>query len=130
MGLGSKIRFMFVATDSVSAGVTGTWVEAAVDDIAIMELGNGPTVVNDITTLQSAVYPNPASTSFTILTPEKGTLKYVLTNSIGEVLIQKSEPVNPSGKLSVDVSHLASAVYFLKLELNGKQSIHKVSIRK
>ena len=130
MGLGSKIRFMFVATDSVSGGVTGTWVEAAVDDIAIMELGNGPTGVNDITTLQSAVYPNPASTSFTIITPEKGKLKYVLTNSIGELLIQKSEEVNPSGKLSVDVSHLSSAVYFLKLELNGKQSIHKVSIRK
>jgi hypothetical protein len=130
LGLGSKVRFMFVATDSVSAGVTGTWVEAAVDDISVLELGNGPTGVEDISTLQSAVYPNPARTEFTILTPEKGNLKYVLTSSIGAMILQKNQMVDASGKVNVQVSNLSAGFYFLKLELNGKQSIHKISITK
>lgn len=130
LGLGSKVRFMFVATDSVSAGVTGTWVEAAVDDISVLELGNGPTGVEDISTLQSAVYPNPARTEFTILTPEKGNLKYVLTSSIGEMILQKNQMVDANGKVNVQVSNLSAGFYFLKLELNGKQSIHKISITK
>lgn len=130
VGLGSKVRFMFVATDSVSAGVTGTWVEAAVDDIEILELGNGPTGVNEINTLESAVYPNPANAEVTILSPEKGKMSYVLTSSIGERVLQQTENTDLNNKVKLNVSGLASGFYFLKLEINGKQSVHKLLISK
>ncbi len=128
--LGTKMRFMFVATDSVSQGVSGTWVEAAIDDIAILELGNGPTAVGQVTALESAVYPNPAHTEFTILTPEKGKLHYVLSSSIGEVILQQNAQTDANNKVQVNVTDLASGFYFLKLEINGKQSVHKLFISK
>ncbi|MBK8329284.1 MAG: T9SS type A sorting domain-containing protein [Bacteroidetes bacterium] len=130
LGLGSKVRFMFVATDSAQNGAPGTWVEAALDDIEVFALGNTPAGIHDISTLQSAVYPNPAHTDFTILTPEKGALSYTLTNSIGAIILQHSQQVNATNKVNVDVSQLSAGFYFLKLEMNGKQSIHKISISK
>jgi hypothetical protein len=128
--IGTKIKFMFVATDSVWQGVSGTWVEAAVDDIAIMELGNGPTGVGEVTALESAVYPNPAHTEFTILTPENGKLNYILSSSIGDVVLQQSAQTDANNKVKVNVTNLASGFYFLKLEINGKQSVHKLLISK
>ena len=76
------------------------------------------------------MYPNPAHTDFTILTPEKGALSYTLTNSIGAIILQHSQQVNATNKVNVDVSQLSAGFYFLKLEMNGKQSIHKISISK
>ena len=130
LALGTKMRFMFVATDSVYQGVNGTWVEAAVDVIEVLALGNGPTGTGDINILQSAVYPNPAHTEFTILTTEKGRLKYVLSSAIGEVVMQKNADADANNRVNVDVSALTPGFYFLRLEINGKQSVHKISITK
>lgn len=128
LNMGKKVRFMFVATDSAQGQATGTWVEAAVDDISILQLGNGPTGIIDVNTLESVVYPNPADNEFTILTTEKGAIKYSLANSLGQVLISNEDKMDLNNKIQVNTNYLAPGFYYLKLEQNGKKSIHKISI--
>lgn len=130
LNVGTKVRLMFIATDSVQGAATGTWVEAAIDDIDILEIGNGPTGIKDIATLQSVVYPNPASSSLTILTNEKGKIKYTLTNSLSQVVLSQTNQVDLNNKIQIDVQGIPTGFYFLKLEQNGRHSIHKITIKK
>ena len=121
---------MFIATDSAQGAATGTWVEAAVDDIDILEIGNGPTGVNDVTTLQSVVYPNPASSELTVVTTERGKMKYTLINALGQTLLTQTNDIDLNNKVKIDVQKIPSGFYYLKLEQNGKNSIHKITIKK
>ena len=130
LNLGKKVRFMFIATDSAQGAATGTWVEAAVDDIDILEIGNGPTGVNDVTTLQSVVYPNPASSELTVVTTERGKMKYTLINALGQTLLTQTNDIDLNNKVKIDVQKIPSGFYYLKLEQNGKNSIHKITIKK
>lgn len=93
-----------------------------------MQLGNGPTGIIDVNTLESVVYPNPADNEFTILTTEKGAIKYSLANSLGQVLISNEDKMDLNNKIQVNTNYLAPGFYYLKLEQNGKKSIHKISI--
>ncbi len=126
---GNQVMLMFVATDSAATATAGTWVEAAVDDIEILELGNGATVgVNDISTLSSTIYPNPAQDLLTIQTAEEGLLQYQIGNALGEIYMQGTKA--NTQRLPVNVSALPNGIYFLRLQMNGKTSIHRFVINR
>ncbi|HPI55457.1 MAG TPA: T9SS type A sorting domain-containing protein, partial [Chitinophagaceae bacterium] len=123
---GTKVRFLFIATDSVITGMGGSWVEAAVDDIEVLDLG-APASVNTVNTLQAMVYPNPANQSVQIVTTEKGMLSYTLMNTVGEVVLSKQQWTDCNLQLSI--SNLPSGIYFVRLKLNQQQSILKVRVQ-
>jgi len=125
---GNMVKLMFVATDSAQGG-GGSIVEAAIDDIQILDLGN-VTNVNEVSALQASLYPNPAKDQLNIVLPESGLVHFTLVNAIGETLINKDEQAVIGSPIIVNTSNLSSGFYFVKLNLNGKQSIHKIVISK
>jgi hypothetical protein len=113
---GTKAKLMFTATDSVYTGVSGTWVEAAVDDIQILELGNGAVNnIQDISDLKASIYPNPAANEITVVTPETGLLSYTILNTVGEVVIKNEKALLTDHSLKINTSSLTSGIYFVKL---------------
>ena len=126
---GNQVMLMFVATDSAATATAGTWVEAAVDDIEILELGNGATVgVNDISALASTIYPNPAQNTLTIQTVGEGMLHYQIGNALGEIYMQGTK--SNTQRLPLNVSALPNGIYFLRLQMNGKTSTHRFVINR
>lgn len=82
--------------------------------------------VDDNTTFELFVYPNPAISSLQIETNSKTTIDYRIYNAAGQI----TNTGNFNGNTFVDVSHLANGVYFL--ELNSDEGVirKKLSIRK
>ena len=75
-------------------------------------------------------YPNPATGKVVIKHRlQKQDARLLITNVMGMTL--KSIPVNPAeDKTLIDVSDLASGIYFYSLEINGKISVTKKLIIK
>ncbi|MBL7765967.1 MAG: T9SS type A sorting domain-containing protein [Chitinophagaceae bacterium] len=127
LSLGTKVKLMFIATDSVQGG-GGAWVEGAVDDIEVLELGNTPSGVQDLSTLNSVVYPNPAKDQLFISTPERGRMTISLINTLGQTLLNKEFTKTSSSDEVLSISGISNGIYFLNIEMDGKRSIHRVSI--
>ncbi len=126
---GSTAKLMFTATDSISTGVAGTWVEAAIDDIEILDLGS-PAGLPDVNSLQASIYPNPASNEITIMTTENGTMNYTILNTIGETILHNTKATVVNNQLKINTSSLANGIYFVKLDMNNKKSVHRLVIAK
>lgn len=128
---GNSIKLMFTATDSAATSSGGTWVEAAIDDIEILELGGGSTVgVQNINSLEAMIFPNPTTNDFIIRTSENGKLSYTIVNTLGEVVLQKSNIEINKQSEAVKTSSLANGIYFVKLSLNGNTAVHRLQILK
>jgi len=68
------------------------------------------------------VYPNPVSTQLKITNYElRENTEYQIFSVVGQVVMQGQASPNPSkgGEFSIDVSHLASGMYFFKID--GKE---------
>ena len=65
-----------------------------------------------------------------IVLPESGIVHFTLVNAVGEMLINKDEQAIIGSPIIVNTSNLSNGFYFVKLNLNGKQSIHKIVISK
>ncbi len=126
---GSTFKLMFTATDTVYTGVNGTWVEAAVDDIEILALSSA-TAVHDISSLQATLYPNPASDQVTITIPENGIMRYSIINAIGQTILHEDHAMVANNRMNITTSVLTNGVYFIKLEMNDKKSVHRLVIAK
>ncbi len=126
---GTTFKLMFTATDTVYTGVSGTWVEAAVDDIQILHLGSGLSV-QDVSSLQASLYPNPAASEITVVTPENGSIQYAIVNAVGQTMLQNEQAVVTNNSLKINTSALANGIYFVKLTMQGKQSVHRLLISK
>ncbi len=124
MSQGGKVRFMFVATDTATAG-GGAWVEAAVDDIEILDLG-APANINHIESLQATAYPNPAQNELNIISADKGQLNITLMNSLGQVLFTTNKQT--LGLTQVNIAEIPNGFYFVKLQINQKSTILKLRI--
>lgn len=128
--VGTKVRFMFVATDSVSTGVTGTWVEAAIDDIEILDL-SAPASTSSVQTLNASIFPNPAKDILYIMPSELGMVHYSILNMVGETLVSANENCTASNQqIAIPTNTLSNGIYFIKLELGSKQSVMKFTIAK
>lgn len=127
---GTSFKLMFIATDTVYTNVAGTWVEAAVDDIEILALGNNSVGVNDISSLQSTLYPNPASDEITITTPENGSMNYSILNAVGQRVLYNENALVVNNSMKINTTTLANGIYFIKLDMKDKKSIHRLVIAK
>jgi hypothetical protein len=130
------------AVDTSVAGkmsITLTWPETAPTDVALnilwskvssagnWQLGDAPTTfkfdatcdtasVSDNALLNISMYPNPASSSLNISAPN--TIKSAaIYNILGKQVMSLN--INKNSK-SIDISNLASGIYFLKYNVNDK----------
>jgi hypothetical protein len=130
------------AVDESVAGkmtITLTWPETAPTDVALnilwskvstagnWQLGDAPTTfqfdatcatasVSDNALLNISMYPNPASSSLNISAPN--TIKSAaIYNILGKQVMSLN--INKNSK-SIDISNLASGIYFLKYNVNDK----------
>jgi len=126
---GTTAKLMFTAMDSVYTGVSGTWIEAAVDDIEILALGS-TTGIQDVNSLQASIYPNPASNEITVVTPENGQMNYSILNTVGQTILSSEKRTVTGNSLKINTSALANGIYFVKLEMNAKRTIHRLVIAK
>lgn len=127
--IGNRVRLMFVVTDSAQGGSGGTWVEGAVDDIEILDLGN-PSFVEDIHSLQTIIYPNPAKNELNVVLAETGSFEYSIVNSIGEVISTAKSTAIANVPVSINLNAIANGFYFIKINKHDKHSIHKVMVSK
>lgn len=125
---GTKVRLMFVATDSVIGTSGGSIVEAAVDDIEIIDV-EAAASTNDINQLFADLYPNPTQQEINIRFNESGKLNWTLMNITGQTIAASNKQVIAYTPNKIDLSTLSNGVYLIKLELNGKQSIKKITIQ-
>jgi len=61
-----------------------------------------------------SIYPNPVNTLLTLSVNEKEDV--VITNLLGEIVLQKTFSNNTKGRVELDVSFLSSGFYFIKAE--------------
>lgn len=59
-----------------------------------------------------SVYPNPAKTKLVI--DAENIQQIIVTNTLGEKLIDKNFPFSSGSKKELDISHLAKGIYFIK----------------
>lgn len=123
---GNNVRLMFVASDS-SQGSGGSWIEAAVDDLQIFDLGNA-TAVGEVSTLATQVFPNPARDQVNIVLPLNGTCRYILFNALGQNLRNGKETAVAGQRVSLNTEGLAEGIYLLRVEQGGQQSLHRIRI--
>ncbi|HNB82553.1 MAG TPA: T9SS type A sorting domain-containing protein, partial [Chitinophagaceae bacterium] len=127
---GTTIKMMFIATDSAATSAGGTWVEAAVDDIEILELGSGATVgLNNPAEQNSSIYPNPANDQLFIQCQQKGVLNYQISNAIGQVMMN-GQLLKSQSSASLNTSSLPEGIYFVNIEVNGWKTIHRLVIKR
>lgn len=125
---GTKVRMMFVATDSAQGAATGSLVEAAIDDIEILEL-SGANSVNDVQAFQSALYPNPANNEVSIISAFNGNMRYIVRNAMGQVLVDNNQPSIAGQPIRVSTRSLAAGVYFVELQMDGLKATHKLVVQ-
>lgn len=125
---GTKARLMFIAEDSVQNGA-GTVVEAAVDDVEILDLGSYPAGTSNLNEMVLNVYPNPAQQDVSIRSAEKGEMLITLYNAVGSVVkSMKVEQFNNEYRFQTD--GLSNGIYMMKMEINHHVAQQTLTISK
>lgn len=63
--------------------------------------------------IQISIYPNPANSILNVSVNNKENI--LITNLLGEIVLQKNFSSNTKGKIEVDVSFLSVGIYFIKV---------------
>ena len=83
--------------------------------------------------LRATVFPNPAvggMVNFSVKTAFTGSLRMTAYNGAGQVILTADKPVQAgSNSIELDMSGVASGLYFLKLEQDGETAYEKVVVR-
>lgn len=91
-----------------------------------------PTGLNTTTLDNLSIYPNPAKNKITLRagTKDHSKMEYCIMNSCGKIVLQNS--LISDGKLEkeIDVSTLASGLYFISVMADNKQYRQKMIIAK
>lgn len=127
LNYGNYWKLLFMATDSAQIGTSGALLEAAVDDIEIYDFTNAPAGTQDVHTLQLLVFPNPTTDYITIYANETGDAQCTLYNQLGQQMYQQQFIMKQQYQLPVNFLH--SGVYYLRLQINGKESRQKIIIK-
>jgi hypothetical protein len=115
-----------ISFDSIT--LTNSSSISVFSDIFIAKLDNLTTSVDHTNAeiIPISVYPNPVNTTLTIdLDKEYFDLNISIFNTLGEVVYSKTTQ-NISNKISIDMSKLASGIYFITFDIDGNIFVKKV----
>ncbi len=123
----TSVMLRFVAEDATP----GSIIEAAIDDIEILDVATNVSVEEIDITIPVRLYPNPAhsevSLDFQSNTNTKGELKII--NSIGQVVYQESGMWTKGiNQIHIDTKHFANGVYRILLSSDNKSANVSLSI--
>jgi hypothetical protein len=116
---------------------TGTIVEAGIDDLEILDLGSVASVAeNNSDASPVLLWPNPAHAgeTVTLQLPDanSGTVSCKLSTALGqEIPLETPAMIGANGAGSMEVQlppSLASGIYYLLVESNGKRFVQKLSV--
>lgn len=96
-------------------------------DLFLAKLGNFPTNIEQETSniKHQTIYPNPASSGFTINSLPKNSSIHIFDISGKEILHYE---VSDSPQLFIDTQTLSAGIYFVKVLSNESSSTHKLSV--
>ena len=80
--------------------------------------------ITEITKEQIQIYPNPAKNNLTIISPESIKIESIALHDLMGQQIIEFEPVS----LLLDISHLSSGIYLLKISYNNEQIVKKIIV--
>ena len=130
----SQVQLMFIASDSVIAGMGttngGSVVEAAVDDLIIWEEGI-PNNINQINnTFSIQAYPNPANDILMISLPEviNQPVQLQLINNLGQVIKEITLPTGSEQKWQINTSSISQGLYVLRAKNATSSTEIKITI--
>lgn len=82
------------------------------------------TNITEKTKEQIQIYPNPAKNNLTIINPESIKIESVSLHDLMGRQIIEFEPIS----LLLDISHLSSGIYLLKISYNNEQIVKKILV--
>ncbi len=120
--IGEQVQFRFV-------NVTGNGNLTYIDNVNVL---NNYLGTEDQTLSQLALYPNPAQDAINIALNQQGYNKVdvFVTNGLGQqVITQPNITPDASNIVRLNVASLRSGIYFVTINIDGAQSVKKLSIR-
>lgn len=121
-----------VAGDTYTITVThkGSLEFGNTQDFSIAATGTKPLGVASHVLKDVSVYPNPASSQFTLEIPKAGAQVQVAVYDInGQKVLEENYNASASLSESIDVANLTSGIYFVKIETDGKNTTKKLIVK-
>jgi len=121
------VMLRYVADDANS----GSIVEAAIDDIEILDIESNVSVQDLRVNISAGIYPNPAnsivSLDFHLSSSVNGSLEII--GSLGQVVYsQNAQWSAGSNHISIDTRNFANGIYRVLLRSEGIQTILPLSV--
>jgi len=123
----TQVMLRYVADDANS----GSIVEAAIDDIEILDIESNVSVQDLRVNISAGIYPNPAnsivSLDFHLSSSVNGSLEII--GSLGQVVYsQNAQWSAGSNHISIDTRNFANGIYRVLLRSEGIQTILPLSV--
>jgi hypothetical protein len=117
--------------NSFDDGTTNSWQSNAA--IAILPKITCVTGINDVNGLGNnmAMFPNPSNGNFNFVTtlPKAADLTFTVTNSLGQVVYEKTEKNVTSNMIGLDISGKGKGVYTVTITSTaGERLVKKVIV--
>ena len=123
IALATNLIMQFVATD---AGVGGSTVETAIDDIFIYDLTSVLGIGNDPTSLKACIYPNPANNNV-MIELQQPTTGYVSINDLTGKQISHIE-LNAVNAITIPLNNVANGVYMISIKTKNSIQSQKLIV--
>jgi len=130
----ATVAMQFIASDSTRLGQYldgGSLIEAAMDDLEILDevqVGLSEDQLNSV-----VVFPNPASSEFTVKLYTKSTedISLEVRDLAGRLILNDAyHPYAGNQTLSIPVVEWAEGIYFVQLEQGSKRVIRKIQVQR
>jgi hypothetical protein len=130
----ATVAMQFIASDSTRLGQYldgGSLIEAAMDDLEILDevqVGLSEDQLNSV-----VVFPNPASSEFTVKLYTKSTedISLEVRDLAGRLILNDAyHPYAGNQTLSIPVLEWAEGIYFVQLEQGSKRVIRKIQVQR
>lgn len=119
-------------TFSVTMNATGTRYFACGNHASLGMKGrlivSNPNGIENISSVVSTTYPNPASDQLHIVSSSAGAIHYALIDMLGQTVLQQDENVSGPGVTTLDISGLTTGTYILSSTSQGVVGKTKVQI--
>ncbi len=115
-------NFVFVVDDS-----EGGWIGLTNFDIEVDLLNNN--TEEELFDYQVEIFPNPSNGQFLVDVANVGgkSINVEIVNILGQVVVRQTRV--GGDKMEFDLSNQASGTYFVRLDIEGNSTVHKVTIK-
>lgn len=88
-----------------------------------LSLSGGDVGLDEFSTMNVDIYPNPATTS--VMIKAEGSFNYSIVNLSGKIIMMENDL---NGAIELDINHISSGAYFVNVNNDFKSESHKLII--